>query len=604
MKAVNASFFPGEAVALMGPSGAGKTTLLNILACRAAGKVSGRVTINDAPASPKVFKQIANFIPQDDILIESLTPRQALEYIALLRLSGDVPKEAVKMHLDQLVQSLGLKRCEHSPVGDPLSKGLSGGQRKRVSIAMELVNQPSVLFLDEPTSGLDSQTAYSVIESINELTASNGLTTICTIHQPPVDVFLSFDRLLLLEKGAVVYSGPPAKCADFFASEGFACPPSANPADYFFKVLNEQSELAAEQAELAAGLLASSDDNNNGRNNSNNNLADLEDQVAGFPARWKAYATLNGLSDDAKGRGRPEEAWPALNLQSHYERSQLFAACVIFIRSLRMKVMDMSAWPKDVFLALCVGLMFTLVFYEVPNDQQNYGLFQSVIFMSCMYSGMVTTSFMIIKVPLEKVVIVREYQNGYYALWAWYAGSVAAWLTLQAITSTVFCSALWIAVGFHGDFLWFLAIVLLIAAIGTMFGYCLGLWCKNAVAAQSLLVPSLMPMIIFCGFLFNRNAVKDYFWEFWYISFFRYAFMPLIVNEFSHGTFDNCELAKGELCPLGYGKVDRSIVYSAQVLDIPESVLPDYLYISLGYLAFLIVVGYYFIRYQARKRYG
>ena len=80
--------------------------------------------------------------------------------------------------------------------------------------------------------------------------------------------------------------------------------------------------------------------------------------------------------------------------------------------------------------------------------------------------------------------------------------------------------------------------------------------------------------------------------------------MPLIVNEFSHGTFDNCELAKGELCPLGYGKVDRSIVYSAQVLDIPESVLPDYPYISMGYLAFLIVVGYYFIRYQARKRYG
>lgn len=105
MKQVNASFFPGEAVALMGPSGAGKTTLLNILACRAAGKVTGSVTINDTPASPKIFKQIANFVPQDDILIESLTPRQALEYIALLRLSGEVPKEAVKMHLDQVRQS-------------------------------------------------------------------------------------------------------------------------------------------------------------------------------------------------------------------------------------------------------------------------------------------------------------------------------------------------------------------------------------------------------------------------------------------------------------------------------------------------------------------
>ena len=75
-----------------------------------------------------------------------------------------------------------------------------------------------------------------MIESINELTTNNGLTTICTIHQPPVDVFLSFDRLLLLEKGAVVYSGPPAKCADFFSSEGFICPPSANPADFYFKV--------------------------------------------------------------------------------------------------------------------------------------------------------------------------------------------------------------------------------------------------------------------------------------------------------------------------------------------------------------------------------
>mmetsp|Transcript_8764 Transcript_8764/g.15707 ORF Transcript_8764/g.15707 Transcript_8764/m.15707 type:complete len:165 (-) Transcript_8764:119-613(-) len=148
------------------------------------------------------------------------------------------------------------------------------------------------------------------------------------------------------------------------------------------------------------------------------------------------------------------------------------------------------------------------------------------------------------------------------------------------------------------------AIVLLIAFIGTMFGYCLGLWCKNAVAAQSMLVPSLMPMIIFCGFLFNRNAVKDYFWEFWYISFFRYAFMPLIVNEFKQGTFEDCDMAKGELCPLGQGEVSRSIVYSSQVLDIPESVLPDYLYISLGYLCFLIITGYYFIRYQARKRYG
>ena len=179
-----------------------------------------------------------------------------------------------------------------------------------------------------------------MIESINTLTTNNGLTTVCTIHQPPVDVFLSFDRLLLLEKGEVVYSGPPAKCADFFASEGFVAPPAANPAgpwwglvppqfrslnikglnhpplflpDYFFKVLSEE-------AELAAGLLAAEED------------VDLEDQaaegIAGFPARWRAYSTLHGITDDAKGRGRPEnEVWPALNMAASYERSQCYAAC-------------------------------------------------------------------------------------------------------------------------------------------------------------------------------------------------------------------------------------------------------------------------------------
>ena len=112
-----------------------------------------------------------------------------------------------------------------------------------------------------------------------------------------------------------------------------------------------------------------------------------------------------------------------------------------------------------------------------------------------------------------------------------------------------------------------------------------------------------------CG-LFLPDAHRDapplhpLFPKFWYISFFRYAFMPLIVNEFKHGTFEECDMAKGELCPLGQGRVPRSIIYSDQVLDIPESVLPDYLYISMGYLAFMIIAGYYSIRYQARKRYG
>lgn len=151
MHNVSAGFYPGETCALMGPSGAGKTTLLNVLSSRAGGRVEGKVLLNNEEASADVFKSIANYVPQEDDMLVSLTPRRQLDYVAELRMPADTSACARRAHIDDLLHVLRLEACQHVIIGSgTVDKGISGGQKKRVSIAMELVNEPSVLFLDEP----------------------------------------------------------------------------------------------------------------------------------------------------------------------------------------------------------------------------------------------------------------------------------------------------------------------------------------------------------------------------------------------------------------------------------------------------------------------
>lgn len=151
MHDVSAAFYPGEACALMGPSGAGKTTLLNVLSSRAGGRVEGKVLLNNEEASADAFKAVANYVPQEDDMLVSLTPRRQLDYVAELRMPAGTSPRARRSHIDELLLLLRLDECQDVIIGGgAVDKGISGGQKKRVSIAMELVNEPSVLFLDEP----------------------------------------------------------------------------------------------------------------------------------------------------------------------------------------------------------------------------------------------------------------------------------------------------------------------------------------------------------------------------------------------------------------------------------------------------------------------
>ncbi|KAL6748717.1 hypothetical protein V8C86DRAFT_1122712 [Haematococcus lacustris] len=236
---VSGFFPPGKMHAVMGPSGSGKTTFLNVLSGKAHGAVSGTVFVNGASMPLRKMRHITGFVPQDDIVHEDLSVRENLSYAAHLRL----PRDLADAHrraavIEDALDMLQLRHIQHYRVGSVEKRGISGGQRKRVNIGLELVSSPSVLFLDEPTSGLDATASNDILTSLADM-AALGMSVIAVIHQPRFSSFMLFDQVLLLGHGGhTVFVGPPGVAVLYFHHGlGFTLPPRENPADVLMDIL-------------------------------------------------------------------------------------------------------------------------------------------------------------------------------------------------------------------------------------------------------------------------------------------------------------------------------------------------------------------------------
>lgn len=176
-----------------------------------------------------------------------MTVRECLEFAAKLKLKGTYEEKMIRVK--ELIKELRLDKCQNTKIGGPLIKGVSGGERKRTSIGVELITDPNLIFLDEPTTGLDSFTATSVMETLKDL-AISGRTVISTIHQPNSDIFEMFDRLMLMAQGKIIYFNEARLAVDYFANINFACPELSNPADYFMTIMSiESQEVADDEGE-------------------------------------------------------------------------------------------------------------------------------------------------------------------------------------------------------------------------------------------------------------------------------------------------------------------------------------------------------------------
>ncbi|XP_062206212.1 ABC transporter G family member 11-like [Phragmites australis] len=228
---------PGTITALMGPSGSGKSTLLDALAGRLAANafLSGTILLNGRKAN--LSFGAAAYVTQDDNLIGTLTVRETISYSARLRLPDKMPREEKQALVEGTIVEMGLQDCADTVVGNWHLRGISGGEKRRVSIALEILMRPRLLFLDEPTSGLDSASAFFVTQTLRGL-SRDGRTVIASVHQPSSEVFELFDSLYLLSGGKTVYFGKASEACEFFAQAGFPCPPMRNPSDHFLRCVN------------------------------------------------------------------------------------------------------------------------------------------------------------------------------------------------------------------------------------------------------------------------------------------------------------------------------------------------------------------------------
>lgn len=249
---------PGKVLAIMGASGAGKSTLLDILARRQKrGQVAGQILVNGRVVGDSMYRKVVGYVDQEDTLMSTLTVYETVFYSALLRLPREMSTEAKRFRTLETMNELGILHIRDSRIGEAGAlhtpcfccamhcvlgfrshltfagkRSISGGEKRRVSIACELVTSPSILFLDEPTSGLDAFNAYNVVECLHKLAREYKRTVIFTIHQPRSNIVSLFDRLIVLAKGKLVYSGDMQDCHGYFANIGYPCPPGFNIADY------------------------------------------------------------------------------------------------------------------------------------------------------------------------------------------------------------------------------------------------------------------------------------------------------------------------------------------------------------------------------------
>ncbi|XP_022765394.1 ABC transporter G family member 24-like isoform X2 [Durio zibethinus] len=238
LRCVTGKIKPGRITAVMGPSGAGKTTFISALAGKAIGcKMTGLILINGKNESIRSYRKIIGYVPQDDIVHGNLTVAENLWFNAKCRLPAHLSKPDKVLVVERVIESLGLQMVRDSLVGTVEKRGISGGQRKRVNVGLEMVMEPSLLILDEPTSGLDSASSQLLLRALRR-EALEGVNICMVLHQPSYALFQMFDDLVLLAKGGLtVYHGSAKKAEQYFAGLGIHVPERVNPPDYFIDIL-------------------------------------------------------------------------------------------------------------------------------------------------------------------------------------------------------------------------------------------------------------------------------------------------------------------------------------------------------------------------------
>jgi ABC-type multidrug transport system ATPase subunit len=425
LRPLTADFTAGSLNVIMGPSGSGKTSLLNSMAGRLKDdlstryKKSGTMTFNGAEPTQDVIHSICSFVTQDDdALLASLTVRETLRYAAGLRLPKWMSKEQKKQRSEEILLKMGLKDCADNLIGNDLIKGISGGEKRRVTIAVQILTEPRVLLLDEPLSGLDAFTALSIVDVLRGL-ASEGRTLVVTIHQPRSDLFAHFGNILLLARGGhPIYAGPAKDMLSHFAAQGYQCPRHINPADFALDLITVDLQHAAREAVTRAKVRKLIESWN----------SDM------FPAaRSSSIATPAELGSLSR------------------EPSSFAAAYPILVK--RMAVNTFR--QPDILIARVmqvVGLGLVLALYFAPLRNNYYAIQNRMGFLveiaPLYFVGMLNN---IAVYPIERDVFYRDYDDRIYGVEAFFMTYISLTTPFEILSCIVFSVLAVLACGLQRD---------------------------------------------------------------------------------------------------------------------------------------------------------
>ncbi|CAF3674887.1 unnamed protein product [Rotaria socialis] len=508
---VSGQFRPGMN-ALLGPTGCGKSSLLDILAARKDPRgLSGRVLVDGLPL-PSSFKYMVGYVVQDDIISGTLTVRENLIFSANVRLPTSVSQEERQDRVNRIITQLGLEACADTRIGTEFLRGVSGGERKRACIGMELVLSPKILFLDEPTTGLDASTASNVMNCLHRL-SRQGCTIIFSIHQPRFSIFNLFDTTVLLCKGKCIYQGSPNQLVKYFASQSYQCHKHDNPADFALDVLIQASKTKESLRKLTRAYITSP------------MHARMEELVADLdPNEDEIY----GVNDE-----RPDAEHRSFRSEIYY----------VAQRTLKNAIRNPQLALSQTVVAVVLGFLVGLVFYdmELTRERGVQNRLGAIFFITV--SQVFSTVTALEPLLKERVLFIHENVSGYYRTSTFFiAKLVCDILPMRVVPSVIFSIIAYFMSGLHrtaGQYFVFLLTIFMSTVFGSALCFLAAACIPMFAVALISVVLVFVIMMVFSGFLVDLATVFG--WLSWiqWISAFRYSSNVLTISEFRNLTF--CE---------------------------------------------------------------